>query len=417
MLFRFSLYGFLKNQRYFEAFLFLAFLGKGLDFLHIGLLVAARELTVNIVEVPSGAIADICGRRRSMIVAFAAYIASFLVFALVDPFPLLLAGMVLYGIGDAFRTGTHKAMIFAWLRLEGRTDERVKVYGYTRSWSKIGSAVSVVIGAVTVVVSADYRMVFLAAIAPYALGIVNFLGYPKVLDGTPEVRPSLGAVTRHMIDVVREAVKRRPIRGLVLEAMGFDGVFAAAKDYLQPVLEATVIAAAAGQLARAGGTDVQRTAVLVGAVYFVLFLLAGAASRGAHRLSDAAGGENRAARFLWVAAVVVYAILAAAGFLGGLVVMIGAFVALHVLHNFWRPVLISRFDVHGTETQGASLLSIESQAGRLATMLVAPLLGWAVDATMAGAVGGAYWPVGAVGLLIAIVFAGRGIWGRAPSRS
>jgi uncharacterized membrane protein YfcA len=39
MLFRFSLYGFLKNQRYFEPFLVLAFLEKGLSFFEIGLLI------------------------------------------------------------------------------------------------------------------------------------------------------------------------------------------------------------------------------------------------------------------------------------------------------------------------------------------------------------------------------------------
>ena len=55
MLARFSLYGFLKNQRYFEPFLVLAFLEKGLSFLDIGLLVAFREATVIAFEIPSGA--------------------------------------------------------------------------------------------------------------------------------------------------------------------------------------------------------------------------------------------------------------------------------------------------------------------------------------------------------------------------
>ena len=40
MIFRFSLYGLLKNQRYFEPFLILVFLEKGLTFFQIGLLVA-----------------------------------------------------------------------------------------------------------------------------------------------------------------------------------------------------------------------------------------------------------------------------------------------------------------------------------------------------------------------------------------
>jgi hypothetical protein len=67
MLFRFSLYGFLKNQRYFEPFLVLALLEKGLGFFEIGLLIGFRELTVNLLEIPSGAVADVWGRRRSMI--------------------------------------------------------------------------------------------------------------------------------------------------------------------------------------------------------------------------------------------------------------------------------------------------------------------------------------------------------------
>ncbi|MDE0330630.1 MAG: MFS transporter, partial [Nitrospinae bacterium] len=78
MMFRFSLYGFLKNQTYFEPFLILAFLEKDLSFFQIGILIGFREVCINIFEIPSGAVADLYGRRRSMIFSFLAYIASFL---------------------------------------------------------------------------------------------------------------------------------------------------------------------------------------------------------------------------------------------------------------------------------------------------------------------------------------------------
>ena len=133
MLFRFSLYGFLKNQRYFEPFLVLFFLDQGLSFTQIGLLVAVRELSANLLEIPSGAVADLFGRRRAMIGSFAAYILSFLVFALSHTFAYFAAAMFLYALGDAFRTGTHKAMIFTWLRTENRLDEKTRIYGFTRS--------------------------------------------------------------------------------------------------------------------------------------------------------------------------------------------------------------------------------------------------------------------------------------------
>ena len=59
MLFRFCLYGFLKNQRYFEPFWVLAFLEKGLNFFLLGLLFGFRELATNLMEIPTGAIADV----------------------------------------------------------------------------------------------------------------------------------------------------------------------------------------------------------------------------------------------------------------------------------------------------------------------------------------------------------------------
>ena len=134
MLIRFCLYGFLKNQRYFEPFFVLALLEKGLDFTMIGLLIGFREAIVLALEIPSGAIADVCGRRRAMMLSFSAYVVSFLLFAYADQLGLLIAAMAAFAIGEVFRSGTHKAMIFTWLRLQGRTDERPKIYGSPLFW-------------------------------------------------------------------------------------------------------------------------------------------------------------------------------------------------------------------------------------------------------------------------------------------
>ena len=94
MIFRFSLYGFLKNQRYFEPFLFLAFLEKGLDFTDIGILIAVRELTTNLLEIPSGAVADVISRRYSMILSFVAYIVAFTALGYATDMDILYVGMV-----------------------------------------------------------------------------------------------------------------------------------------------------------------------------------------------------------------------------------------------------------------------------------------------------------------------------------
>lgn len=161
MLIRFSLYGFLKNQRYYEPFLILAFLEKGLSFFVIGVLISFREICVNLFEVLSGAAVDLYGRRRSMVLSFSSYIVSFLIFAASSELWTLFAAMLFFALGEAFRTGTHKAMIFDWLEEQGRGNEKARIYGVTSSWSQIGSAVSVLIAALIVPLEGRYSRVFL----------------------------------------------------------------------------------------------------------------------------------------------------------------------------------------------------------------------------------------------------------------
>ena len=78
--YKFSAYGFLKNLRFFEPFLILFFLEMGINYVQIGVLMAIREITTNLLELPTGMVADSFGRRISMIFSFLSYIGSFLVF-------------------------------------------------------------------------------------------------------------------------------------------------------------------------------------------------------------------------------------------------------------------------------------------------------------------------------------------------
>ena len=402
MIARFSLYGFLKNQRYFEPFLMLALLDKGASYAAIGLLVGYRELIVNVVEVPSGVIADLFGRRGTLMLSFAAYIVGFIVFGAAEGWPGFVAAMTLIAVGDAFRSGTHKAMIFTWLRLNGRTDERTKVYGYTRSWSKLGSAVSVVVAAVFVFVSDSYTYVFYISAVPYVLGMINFLGYPKALDGERALPASISEVTRHLFETAKDAFGPGKVRRLLLESMGFEGTFHAVKDYLQPILAVAAVAVLQGAFADEALTEIQRSTLLVGPVYFVLYLASSAASRHAHVIVDNAGGEDAAARRLWAMALALFIAVGTAEYFEWRIVTVGAFILLHVAQNVWRPTLVSRFGADGAT--GATLLSVESQARRLGTMLLAPVIGFAVDQAAQGPAGGAYWPLGALGAVIAGIF-------------
>ena len=396
MLFRFSLYGFLKNQQYYDPFLILAFREKGLSFTLIGWLIGFRELSVNVMEVPSGVAADLCGRRRSMILSFTSYIISFAIFASSTVLWQLFVAMFFFAIGEAFRTGTHKAMILDWLRFQGRADEKTKTYGYTRSWSKMGSAVSVLIAAGLVFHTGRYSDIFLFSIIPYVLGIVNFLGYPSELDGRPESTPSLRSMATHLIGGFRQAMFDGRLRRVLLESMGYEGTFKVTKDYLQPILKQ--MAVALPLFVTLG--DKKRTAILVALFYFALYIASGVASRKSHKFADRFGGEGPAARHLWLITVGVF--LPVAAVLWFKVFWLGAvgFVVLALLQNFWRPITITRVDNETDAKMGATMLSIESQAKAGGAMVLAPLIGLGVDRLAAGPDDPALWVAAAAGAVV-----------------
>ena len=78
----------------------LIFREAGLSYLQIGLMYAIRDVATNILEIPTGVFADAFGRRKSMLMAFGAYIISFLIFYAFTGFGLYALAMVLFAFGD-----------------------------------------------------------------------------------------------------------------------------------------------------------------------------------------------------------------------------------------------------------------------------------------------------------------------------
>ena len=85
----------------------------------MGILFAIREISIHFFEIPSGLFADSWGRKNALLSSFVMYILSFILFNIAGNFWVFLPAFILYGVADAFRSGTHKAMIMDYLQHEG----------------------------------------------------------------------------------------------------------------------------------------------------------------------------------------------------------------------------------------------------------------------------------------------------------
>jgi len=374
---RFALYGFLKNLRFYDPFIILIFREAGLSYLQIGLLYSIRDVATNILEIPTGVFADSFGRRVSMMMAFGAYIISFLIFYAFTGFSIFALAMVLFAFGEAFRSGTHKALILEHLKLNDMDHLKVEYYGRTRAFSQFGSSLNALIAAGLVFYSGDYRTMFLATTIPYVLDFFNVASYPRELDGelTEFSREAIGQQVRGTLKVFGSMFTNLRALRAILNSSGFSGLFKATKDYLQPILESFALALPIFLAL----SDKRRSAMVVGLVYFVIYLFTSYASRSSadfsHRFSSLGRAINltflAGAGFLFVAG------LATWGSLSWLAILI--FVLFYILHNLRRPMNVSFISDRISTKVMASGLSVESQFRTLTAAILAPLLGALAD--------------------------------------
>lgn len=375
MMTRFSMYGFLKNLDFSEPFLILYYLSLGLNFFQIGILVSFLNICINVMEIPSGALADIYGRKNSMMVSLVSYIVSFGIFAVTHSYPPLFAAVFFYSIGDAFRTGTHKAMIFDWLRLNDRLSEKTKVYGFTRSWSKYGSAISVIISTIIVIFSKDYRWVFIYSIIPYIIGIWNMACYPGYLNKKLDDKVNISLIFTHTFSSIKSSFMNLHIRKLIVQSLGFEGVFEVTKDYLQPILKAQALVF----VVYFAFPEKESTAIIVGVVYFVLHIISASASRYAHIFAGRFRTEQGAVVFMIFAGFILAFLSSVGLYMKFFIIAIISYIVYYVIQNLWRPILVAQYDDYAESSEQATILSIESQTKTVGITIIAPLAGYLAD--------------------------------------
>ncbi|MFP4664283.1 MAG: MFS transporter [Bacteroidales bacterium] len=375
--YKFSLYGFFKNLRFFEAFLMLFFLSKGLDYWQIGVIYTVREVTRNIFETPSGVVSDSIGRRSSLAFSFTLYITSYLVFYFSESYGIILFAMFFFAAGDALRSGTNKAMIYSYLDHKGWAEDKAAYYGNTRSWSQSGYALSSLMGAAFIWFSGNYSFLFLASVVPALLNLMLILSYPRKMERSP--------------DAIRETSVVKAFRStflLLWKQMGklifwhntnlvalHSGYYKAVKDYLQPIMASLALSIPL----LSSESELRRQALWVGVFYFVIYSLSSIASRNSGRFSELVKRPARALSISMYSGLflgISGGIFAWQGMTGVSVAML---TGIFLVENIRKPIGVGNLADSTHAGSWTSVLSLESQTASLYGALMAPLIGVFAD--------------------------------------
>ncbi|HXK49770.1 MAG TPA: MFS transporter [Clostridiales bacterium] len=373
---KFCAYGFFRDLKFFEPFLIIFLMQSGLNLFQIGLLYSVRETMSFIFEIPSGIIADNYGKKRELTWCFSFYIISFILFFFGMNFWMYALAMAFFGLGEAFRSGTHKAMIYSYLEQKGWFGQKNFVYGRTRSFSMIGSAVSSLLSIVFLFQIDALKALFLISVIPYTAEIILILSYPDSLDQIKKTKFSFREFFKISVSEFKRVVRDSAILKTITSSSIFDAIFGSIKDYIQPILAGLLTAFTFKTF-----IDLDEKITLkisLALVYTAIYIISAAASRNVYRLN-----KKRTSSLLMKSTMSILGltcfVIAASVKLDLVVLVVLSFFFLFVLKNLRRPIFVDVIGDLMDKDQRATVLSVENQMTGIFTIVLAPLFGYIAD--------------------------------------
>jgi len=347
--------------------LILFYTANGLNSTQIFTIQAAFHLSVLLLEVPSGYLADVVGRKKTLVFGSLFFPLGMALYAAGRSFAAFVLAEFVLAVSVSMRSGCDSALIFDSLRQMGRQGEYKRFEGRCALFSRVGTAVSSVAGGLLAI--AFLRLPFLVNVGsalfmpPLALALV---------EPEREKRRSPNPL-RDILGICRHCLRQPQLRPVILfcgllMACNLTGLWAYFLLY-------------------------QELGIGVGwfGVLFAVFQLAGALGGAvSHSFSERCGAGTALLLALLIPLCFIALGLLPSPWLLPLVP------ANALLWNLAYPVLLERLNLAVGSDVRATVLSLAAMAGSVTFIVVSPLFGWLVDAVSLSA---AFIALGALFLL------------------
>ena len=116
------------------------------DYAGVGLLEMITFFTVLVIEIPSGALADLLGKKGVLIAAYLLLAGGNVMMGLADGFSGLVAAVLIIAVGFAFLSGAFEAITYDTLDELGEEDRYEKIYSKQNSIKLFTHAIAALVG-------------------------------------------------------------------------------------------------------------------------------------------------------------------------------------------------------------------------------------------------------------------------------
>lgn len=144
------------------------------DYAGIGLLETVMITTATIGEIPTGVIADLIGKKKTIIIAFFLGALGNIVQAIAPNYYVLMASIMIMTIGGAFYSGSLEALVYDTLKEKGLTQSFKRVIARINTMQNVGMAVAGICGGY--LYQLNYSYPFYGVAIAYLIGMILSFG-------------------------------------------------------------------------------------------------------------------------------------------------------------------------------------------------------------------------------------------------
>jgi MFS family permease len=144
---------------------------RGFTLIQLGILESTFHVTSFLMEIPTGAVADLWSRKASRILGRISYLISLLLLFLSHSFIFQLIGFVFCAIGYNLESGAGEALLYDSLNEESKKNRYMKIAGTREFLVQASSIIALLVGGYAA--TKGYNLVFILSLTVVILSLVT----------------------------------------------------------------------------------------------------------------------------------------------------------------------------------------------------------------------------------------------------
>ena len=331
----------------------LFFQEHGLSLTQVMFLQAIYSLSVAVFEIPSGYIADLFGRKNTIIISTIFSFIGYVIFSFYEGFLAFAIAEVLIGIGGSLMSGSDSAILYDTLLETGNKEAYTRIEGKNYAIGNFSEATAGVLGGFLAVGS-----IYLPI---YVQTAILFLSIPialSLVETTLHKENRLDKSFKSIFKVLKFAmIDNKKLKWLIVYSSAMGVATLSVAWFAQPFFK-----------------QVNVPLAYFGILWAGLNFSAGFTSLNSHKFNQ---NKEKGKMLFYLALAMIGALL----FVGFNMTLFGLFfiLSIYLLRGIVTPILRHAINENTTSNKRATVLSIRSFIIRISFAIFAPVLGFLAD--------------------------------------